>query len=246
MSGVSVSAVTTVAGRSGKQRRSDRRDLFELGKQFPPRGNPASWEATAASRGQVLARVLAAPFAVDSAGYRAEPRRGVCTVLDWLAASPGKSWQERWLASGAQQSSDWRVLAASATASGRSDTARRSLQHRCSAGLAVLISADVIRPSLGWLLSTPSPKNLAATMARGRDPQGFAALNAVCQKLATGEAARQIALARIAMIMAAKGGQAPDITVGDCIVVLRNDRVTVWRGCRWVGYRHSGSVAAGR
>src|SRR5438477_6226282 len=132
---------------------------------------------------------------------------------------PGKSWQERWLASGAQHSSDWRVLAASATAAGRSDIARRSLQHRCSGGLAVLICADVIRPGLGWLLSTPSPKNLAAATARSRDPAGFTALNTVCQKLATGDTTRQIALARIAMIMATKGGLAADITVGDCMEV---------------------------
>ena len=239
MSGVSVSVVAATAGRSGERRLSDRRDLFELGRQFPPRGSAASWQATAASRGRVLARVLAAPFAVDSAGYQAELRRGVCAVLDWLAASPGKSWQERWIASGAQQSPDWRVMAAAATATGRSDTARRSLQHRCSAGLAVLISADVIRPSLGWLLSTPSPKNLAAVMARGRDPQGFAALNAVCQKLATGEASRQIALARIAMIMAAKGGQALDITVGDCIEMVQTAAQVTKATGRDRGYRSS-------
>ena len=240
MSGASVSAgVAAVAGRSGERHRSDRRDLFELRKQFPPRGNPASWEATAASRGRVLARVLAAPFATDSADYQAELRRGVCTVLDWLAAMPGTSWQARWIASGAQQSADWRVLAAAATATGRSDTARRSLQHRCSAGLTVLICADVIRPGLGWLLSTPSPKNLAAAMARRRDPEGFAALNAVCRKLATGEAARQIALARIAMIMVAKGGRAADINVGDCMEMVQIAAEVVMATGRDRGYRSS-------
>jgi integrase len=240
MTGPSVSAfVTATAGQPGKRPRSDRRDLFELRKQFPPRGNPTSWEATSASRGRVLARVLAAPFATDSAGYRPELRRGVCTVLDWLAATPGRSWQERWIASGAQQSSDWRVLAAAPTATGRSDTARRSLQHRCSAGLAVLISADVIRPGLGWLLSAPSPKNMAVVMARSRDPEGFAALNAVCQKLATGDATRQIALARIAMIMAAKGGQASDITVGDCIEMVQIAAQVTKATGRDRGYRSS-------
>ena len=231
--------VAAVAGRSGQRHRSDRRDLFELRKQFPPRPNPASWEATAASRGQVLARVLAAPFSTGSAGYQAELRRGVCTVLDWLAAAPGKSWQARWIASGAEQSSDWRVLAAAAAVVGRSDTARRNLQYRCSAGLTVLICADVIRPSLGWLLSTPSPKNLAAAMARSRDPEGFTALNAVCRKLATGDTTRQIALARIAMIMAAKGGQVADITVGDCMEMVQIAAEVVKATGRDRGYRSS-------
>ena len=50
----------------------DQRDLFELRRQFPPRANPASWEETRASRGGVLARVLAAPFAYESANHQAE------------------------------------------------------------------------------------------------------------------------------------------------------------------------------
>ena len=58
-------------------------------------------------------------------------------------------------------------------------------------------------------------------MARSRDPEGFAVLNDQCQRLAVGDAARQIALARIAMIMAAKGGRAADITVGDCIQMVQ-------------------------
>src|SRR5215472_15477503 len=108
-----------------------------------------------------------------------------------------------------------------AGAGGRTGTAVRSLQYRCSKGMSVLICADVIRPGVGWLLSTPSPKNLAVALARTRDPKGFAALEELCRKLATGEATRQVALARIAMIMAAKGGLAGDITVGDCLEMVQ-------------------------
>ena len=60
----------------------DRRNLFELRRQFPPRANPASWAETRASRGGVLARVLAAPFTFESANHQAEVRRGICSVLD--------------------------------------------------------------------------------------------------------------------------------------------------------------------
>jgi integrase len=240
MTGSPASAgVKDVVAHGGERARSRRRDLFALRKQFPPRKSPASWEATTASRGRVLARVLAAPFAASGTKYQAEVRRGVCSVLDWLATMPGRTWQARWIASGAEQAADWRELAAAPTAAGRTDTARRNLQHRCSKGLAVLISADVIRPSLGWLLVTPSPKNLAAALARMRDPEGFAALGALCNKLGVGEAARQVALARIAMIMAAKGGRASDITVGDCLEMVQISAEAATAAGRDRGYRSS-------
>jgi integrase len=217
----------------------DRRDLFELRRQFPPRANPASWEETRASRGGVLARVLAAPFANEHASYQADVRRGICGVLDWLAAMPGRTWQQRWMASGAEQAADWRVLAAAPAAAGRTEPAVRSLQHRCSKGLTVLISAGVIRPSVGWLLATPSPKNLAAALARTRDPEGFATLDELCRRHATGDTTRLIALGRIAMIMAAKGGNARDITVGDCLEMVQASAEAAQAAGRDRGYRSS-------
>jgi integrase len=217
-----VPASTIVPGtsRDPRRHRSDRRDLFELRKQFPPRANPVSWEATEASRGRVLARVLAAPFTADNK-FQAEVRRSVRTVLDWLTTMPGRTWQARWVASGAEHTADWRILAVTPLAAGRTEIAVSNLQNRCSRGLSVLICADVIRPGLDWLLATPSPKNLAAAMARSRDPQGFAVLNDQCRRLGVGDTARRIALTRIAMIMASKGGSATDITVGDCIQMVQ-------------------------
>jgi hypothetical protein len=238
MTGTSTGVSVAATPGHGRERPDpDRRELFELRKQFPSRGNPESWEATEASRGQVLARVLAAPFAESSVEYQAQARRGVCTVLDWLTTMPGRSWQERWIASGAEQAADWRVLPAAATAAGRSDIAVGNLRNRCSHGLTVLICADVIRPSLGWLVATPSPKNLAAALARTRDREGFATLNDLCQKLATGETTRQVALARIAMIMVAKGGQTCEITVGDCIEMVQTSAEVTQATGRGRGFR---------
>jgi hypothetical protein len=213
--------------------------LFELRKQFPPRANPVSWEATEASRGCVLARVLTAPFTADNTKYQAEVRRGVRTVLDWLATMPGRTWQARWAASGAEHAADWRLLPVTPLAAGRTEIAVSNLQYRCSRGLSVLVCADVIRPSLDWLLATPSPKNLATALARSRDPEGFAVLNDQCQRLAVGDAARQIALARIAMIMAAKGGRAADITVGDCIQTVQIAAEATKASGKTRGYRSS-------
>jgi integrase len=78
----------------------------------------------------------------------------------------------------------------------------------------------VIRPSLAWLLSTATPKRLAAEMARTRDPAGFAELTARCTTHPVGEATARVALHRIAALMAAKGGVVADITVGDCLQLL--------------------------
>ena len=87
-------------------------------------------------------------------------------------------------------------------------------------GLLSLMCADVLRPGLAWLLTTATPKRLATEMARTRDPVGFAELTGRCQANPVGEATTRVALHRIAVIMAAKGGAVADITVGDCIELL--------------------------
>ncbi len=211
-----------VAGRSGDRHMPGQPDLSGLLRQFPARARPACWEATGLSRGRVLARLLAPPFAFSHPAHRASARRGLDCVLGWLQSQPGNTWQDRWIASGAEQQPDWRLLPArmAGIASGRDHTGRTKTDE-CSAGLTLLVCADVIRPSLEWLLVTPAPKNLAAAMARTRDPAAFARLAAACQGPAPGQKVRNIALARIAMIMAAKGGLAGDITVGDCIEMVQ-------------------------
>jgi len=82
----------------------------------------------------------------------------------------------------------------------------------------VLICADVVRPSLSWLAgSAPARRGLGEEMARTRDSAAFAELTAMCQGGRVGSEARQTALLRIALIMAAKGGDVGDVLVGDCL-----------------------------
>ena len=83
-----------------------------------------------------------------------------------------------------------------------------------------LICGDVIRPSLSWLLTPAIPKNLAAEMARSRDPGGFAALSALARTDPASAATKDLAARRIAAILAAKGGTIAGITVGDCLELL--------------------------
>ena len=177
---------------------------------FPPRPVASSWPATQASRSEVVGRLLAAPFALPNQGSQQTRRLGVLAVLNWLHTFPGDSWQQRWHASGAQDQSDWRESIASATPS-----------PHLGPGLLVLICADVIRPSLRWLLRfAPVRRNLATEMARTRDAATFAALAESCRQGRVGLQAGQQALTRIGVIMAAKGGAVAEVRVGDCVELL--------------------------
>ncbi len=188
----------------------------ELLGRFPPRPVAAWWPATRAARQQVLGRALAPPFALAHPLSQQSRRLGLVAVVNWLEAQPGASWQDRWLASGAEAMPDWRDLART-WREGRLGGRGGGLTH-IGAGLLVLICADVIRPGAGWLLRcSPTPRNLAAEMARTRDAAAFAELAALCESGSVGTDARRVALDRIAIIMAAKGGGVTGITVGDCV-----------------------------
>ena len=178
---------------------------------FPPRPLAESWPATQARRSAVAERVLAAPFALDNLGSQRNRRLGVLAVLGWLRGQPGECWQQRWRASGAEGQPDWRLLVGVDRA--------KPLAHLTS-GLLVLICADVIRPSLDWLLRfAPARHNLTAEMARTRDPAVFAELSALCEGR-VGLQCQQRALTNVAIIMAVKGGNVAAVRVGDCLELL--------------------------
>ena len=163
---------------------------------FPPRSIASSWPEADASRSVVLARVLGAPFALDNPLSQQTRRLGVLAVLSWLQTFPGASWQQRWQASGAEDQLDWRdgVTAESAGRSRSKVAAGTRLPH-LGPGLLVLICADVIRPSVGWLVRfAPARRGLAAEMARIRDSAAFAALAGSCTQARVGLRSGQQAL----------------------------------------------------
>lgn len=182
---------------------------------FPPRPLVASWPETGIDRDGVLGLVSPALRGVEGSKSRAVARRGLCRMLDFLENQPGDTWQQRWLASGAD-----------AAGEGWAEGASKWLEHNglfsparleaMTASLLVLIGADVIRPSLGWLLTGGKKRKVVRNMIRSRDPRGFAALAAVCQA-DSGVSAQAEAhtLFRVAVIIAAKGGTIADITIGD-------------------------------
>jgi integrase len=190
---------------------------------FPPRPVASSWPATQATRSTVLARVLATPFTLANPASQQTRRLGVLAMLSWLQTHPGDSWQQRWQASGAEDQPDWRdAVTAAAAGRRRARTAPGTQLPHLSPGLLVLICADMIRPSLGWLLRfAPARRGLAAEMARTRDSAAFAALAQLCAQGRVGLQTGQQALTRIGVIMAAKGGPVAAVRVGDCAELLQ-------------------------
>jgi len=93
-----------------------------------------------------------------------------------------------------------------------------------------MIGADIVRPSLGWLLTGGKKRKLARNMIYSRDAEGFARLSQFCEQDAgvTDLAGRHI-LFRTAVIIAAKGGKVADITIGDVLEVLDSRPVSVAR-----------------
>jgi hypothetical protein len=91
-------------------------DMAQLWRRFPPRSPAASWPMTEQAREALLARLLITPFAVEDApAARARRRLGLARLLDWLAAQPGDTWQQRWLVSGADAMGNaqwWRPMLA--------------------------------------------------------------------------------------------------------------------------------------
>ena len=97
-------------------------------------------------------------------------------VLDWLADQPGLTWQQRWAASGAESAgAGWRTVAAGwLRAHGQGAPWRLAA---LSSALAVVIGADVIRPSTRWVASGATGQGtLVRAMSSGRDVEGFARL----------------------------------------------------------------------
>jgi hypothetical protein len=202
---------------------------------FPSRPMTLSWLATEANREAVLNRLLSAPFALDHSISQQRRRQGLLTVVNWLEAQLGGTWQDRWIACGAEEEPDWRRLVtrwrADRTGTGRDETVGlEPLVTHVVPALGVLICGDVIRPRLEWLLSCRSaPRMLAVEMAQTRDAATFAELAEACDRGGVGGQTGQTALNRIAFIMAAKGGLVTDITVGDCAELLA---VTAQGGAR--------------
>jgi hypothetical protein len=217
--------VTAVTGeRTGGRAWRLSAEAQALLERFPPRTVPARWPATRQSRGKVAARLLAPPFEAATSQDRCNRKLALLKVLDWLELHPGRTWQERWehATSGDRE---WRDVLMRELSDRENLGARgERLFKVLGPGVTQLVTADVIRPSLSWLMTTPSPQRIANETERVRDPAGFARLREVRDAGTFGNSAVVPALEKVALVLAAKGGTVADITVGDCLELLKTSR----------------------
>ena len=188
----------------------------------PSRPSAGAWPATAQDRDAVCGHLTGPPFAPATAKGPTGNKLGLQLLLDWLAGQPGDTWQERWMASGADVAGgSWRqVTTAWLHGHGHQSQHRQEVLTRA---LVVAISADVIRPSLRWLAEAGFRKGiLVNALAQFRDPGGFRRLRAACSAdPAVSASAAGRAAYRTALIVAAKGGSVGDITTGDVLELLQ-------------------------
>jgi integrase len=220
---VTATTITQGAARTW-QLSNEAKALLET---FPPRPVPASWPRSRQDRAAVEARLATVPFRAGDSHARCHRKLSLQAVLDWLELYPGQSWQQRWDATGAGRDGhrDWRIqLLADLDTAGLMDRRRDYVRKVLGMGMIQLIGGDYVRPSLGWLIATSSPLRIANEMAKVRDPHGIAELRAARTTNTVGDSTMLPAIEKPALIMAAKGGTVRDITVGDCLELMRVSR----------------------
>jgi hypothetical protein len=182
--------------------------------RWKPRPTEQGWWQTRQGRDALAERLLhlfagrGPSIARDQAR-----RRGLVKVLDWLERQPGDTWQDRWLASGADAAGfDWADLPMKGIAEPR-DYHRDEL----NSGVTMLVAGQAIRPGYRWLLRQRQVLMLAEARA-AIDPDGFADIERHMGQVA--RYARSDALNKLSWIVISKGGVVVDITVGDCVELM--------------------------
>ncbi|MFE4335201.1 hypothetical protein ACFRQM_39100 [Streptomyces sp. NPDC056831] len=179
--------------------------------EWEPRVCEASWWQTRQSRESLVERLLRL-FTDRSAGPTRDKtrRRGLSKALDWLEGQPGETWQDHWMASGADAAGfEWTDL----PLKGRG-VAKRHQRDELATGPALLVAGQAIRPSYLWLLRQRQTVMLTEARAAS-DPDAFQQLDQLARHATA--VARSDTLNKLTWIVIRKGGRVSDITVGDCI-----------------------------
>ena len=119
----------------------------EQPQEWEPRRLPGTWWQTCQER-EALAGRLLTTFTDPGAGRGRDQmrRRGLTKLLDWLQRQPGETWQDRWLASGADAAGfEWAELPLGG------EPSPRHRRDELTSGLVLLVAGQVIRPTYRWL-----------------------------------------------------------------------------------------------
>ena len=180
----------------------------------PAIARPTVWAASQMSYQEVLDAIRDLEFASGSTSPK-QVRSQVLsaeTLLDWLLSFPGESWQQRWHASDADPAGKgWTTLAADPDKHGH---------FVAAAGRLLLL--DVIRPDYSWLYATHATPRLYERLRALRDPEGFAAIERLCDADARMlPSDRRQALNQLTRMLVHNGGTLADISLPDCIEAHR-------------------------
>ena len=138
-----MTAVTTPAVPAAGTSAPAKRD------QYPPRPRLRSWPETEQDRDALAERLSSPLFPPASAEVRRSVRRGLALLLDWLEQQPGSTWQDRWLASGAEAAGPaWTDL----VTGGRPPLAAKHVRNDLLTAMRLMLTGQVLRPGYGWLL----------------------------------------------------------------------------------------------
>jgi integrase len=176
---------------------------------------PSTWPATAAGRHEILERAED----LERAHGKELRRRvaGVRLLLDWLDTFPGVTWQQRWLASGADHAGESWADAVSVPGLLAGVDGRAQLTG--GAGRMVLLGA--LRPAYGWLYRLRSGPVLERFRTL-HDPAGFAALEPICDGTSGFTVLdRRSAYHQLTRILMHNGRRLADVTLDDCIEAYR-------------------------
>ena len=208
-------------GARPSRKRSGKHDFLTPSLPTPVIARTTVWTASQQSVEEVLAGVETLE---DGASTKELSRRlrDTHVLLDWLRMFPGESWQQRWLASGADTAGrSWPDLVTAGMPQERlpNDPAKARSLATGSAGRLILL--DVIRPGYDWLYSCPS-STLFPRFEQLRDPEGFAAINTRCDAEARMTSTdRRAALIQLCRILMHNGGLMAGITLADCVEAYR-------------------------
>ena len=208
-------------GARPSRNRSGAHDFLTPSLPTPVIARSTVWTASQQSLEEVLT-------GIEALETGASPReldrrlRDTHVLLDWLRTFPGESWQQRWLASGAETAGKaWPDLLSAQMPDERLPNAPAKARSLATGSAGRLILLDVIRPGYDWLYSSPSGA-LFPRFERLRDPEGFAAVNARCDADARMTATdRRAAMVQLCRILMHNGGLMTGITLADCVEAYR-------------------------